>query len=144
LIERDRASALLSFEMIKYTDPDNDPTSSSTTTIPTTSSSSKLSWTQHLDCILALWIVCLGMQNPTPGDIYGKNGGEHNCNSNKLYYDWNLKLLTYNHAHNKDDNDDDDGENVSRSNNEKGKSSFLKRLEVKVMLKDMVKFYSCK
>jgi hypothetical protein len=101
LIERDKASALLTFGMEKYTDPDNDPKSlsSTTTTIPTTtttsSSSEKLSWTQHLDCILALWIVCLGMQHhPDPDDIHGKSDGENN-NKNYYYHYW--KLLTYNH-----------------------------------------------
>lgn len=89
LLERDKHQTSSSSSlgiMENYYDPDNDPSTSSAS-----SSTSKLSWTQHVDCILALWIVCLGVQQSSPPNDINKN------NNN-----WKHLTFYYSHA----DNDD--------------------------------------
>jgi hypothetical protein len=104
LLERDKHKSSSSSSlgiMENYYDPDNDPTSSS-------SPSSKLSWTQHVDCILALWIVCLGVQQSAPpNDINSIHYGGNNTNNN-----WKHLTLYYSHA----DNDDATTKRLNNNN----------------------------
>jgi hypothetical protein len=119
LLERDKPNnALPSLEKMRnhYADPDNDPTSFLLSS--STSSSSKLSWTQHMDCILALWIVCLGVQQQQSGrgNINSNNDSGNDNNNNH----W--KQLTYNYPRH-------DGDNATkhRSNSNNGVERGKKR-----------------